>query len=135
MVCLYSEDNIHACPWQSLVPGGTWDCAVVRAHSSASCSKTRTRWRRSSRCGLVAYAPPISWQAAGAGTVERHLYGSWMLTQIDLAHPDGKCHKRAGTLFHRLESRPADLSCRRQRCLVLSPFLSSSLHETKESIT
>lgn len=77
------------------------------AVSCGSCTTTSTPappaarqelgWRRSSWYGLLAYAPPISSQAAGAGnTVERHLYGSWkLIPQASLARPDGKCRKRA----------------------------------------
>lgn len=122
------EDNIYACPWQQaqpLVPGGTRIVAWVREHTSASCSKTRTRWRRSSRYGLRVRSSHKLASCWGRNTVERHLYGSWKLTQADLARSDGKRRKCAPAhIFHRPESRPADLSCRRSLCsraLVVRP--------------
>lgn len=91
------------------------DCGVGEQHTSASCSKTRTRWRRSSRHGLrVRSSHKLASCWGRRNTVERHLYGSWRLTQADLARSDGKCRKCVPAhIFHRLESRPTDLSCRR----------------------
>jgi len=84
---------------------------LCRAAGTAAppAARQELEWRRSSRCGLVAYAPPISSQAAGAGT---QLNGAYMdlgsLRQASLARPDGECRKRARHLFRRLESKPVD---------------------------
>lgn len=74
------EDNIHACPWQPLVPRRNFVDRAVVSTAAPLAARQELGWRRSSRHGLLAYAPPISSQAAGAGnTVERYLYGSWKL--------------------------------------------------------
>lgn len=91
------EGNIHACPWQPLVPRRNFVDRAVVSTPAPLAARQELGWRRSSRYGLLAYAPPISSQAAGAGnTVEQHLYGSWKLGPgPSLAQPDGKCRERA----------------------------------------
>ncbi|RLU18162.1 hypothetical protein DMN91_010405, partial [Ooceraea biroi] len=84
-----TQGKIHAAAARALTKRADRAAASTAAPPAA---RQELGWRRSSRCGLLAYAPPISSQAAGAGT---QLNGTYMdlgsLPQASLAHPDGKC--------------------------------------------
>jgi len=84
---------------------------IVRRGGTAAPSATRRELerRRSSRCGLLAYAPPISSQAAGAAT---QLDGGAYMDLGSFAEPRWRALAASAAngpaLFRRLESKLVD---------------------------